>query len=176
MANRTVRFLGQGYGATPATITVAVNGNVVFSGSVPTLDQAGPGPTGLAYADQQVLCEYTGLAADFAGELPVTIQVTGGELVVFGEILANFASIVNKSTSTPDTSGADGFIRICTTSTAPVATEDTPNDERNTVTIDGEAATPPNPRPTGKFGTWFWPISVGSTFAFNVTVAQGRDY
>lgn len=176
MANtRTLRFLGLGYGSTPATITAAVNGNVVYNGQVPSVNQAGPaGPLDLA--DQEILFEYTGLPLDFSGNLPVTIQVTGGEMIVIGETLANFARIINKLNNTEDTSGAEGFVRTYRLPDGVVASETAPYDERSNVTIDGEPVSAPVPRSAGKTGTWFYKVAVGSTITFDTKIDAGRDY
>jgi hypothetical protein len=87
MANRTIKFLGQGYGATPAQVTITANGNVVFSGAVDTVDQLRPvlpnpslnldGDLGTFEIDQA-----------FNGQIPMTCTVNSGT-VIFSQIMIN---------------------------------------------------------------------------------------
>jgi hypothetical protein len=85
MANSTIKFLGQGYGATPAEITITANGNTVFSGPVDTVDQLRPvlpnpslnltGNVGTFEVPQ-----------NFKGQIPITCTVNSGT-VIFAQIL-----------------------------------------------------------------------------------------
>ena len=91
MANRTVQLLGQGYGASPAEITVTVNGNIVFSGTVNTVDQPLPAqPTSVMLTDTLCVFELDGA---ITGEIPMTCAVSSGT-VIFTKILSNQVTII----------------------------------------------------------------------------------
>ena len=92
MANRTVQLLGQGYGASPAEITVTVNGNTVFSGTVNTVDQ----PLPVQPSDQMlddVLCAFE-IDGAITGLIPMTCTVSA-QTVIFTKILSNHVYINN---------------------------------------------------------------------------------
>lgn len=92
MANRTVQLLGQGYGASPAEITVTVNGNTVFSGTVNTVNQPLPEqPTNVMLND--VLCVFE-LDGAITGEIPMTCATSAGT-VIFANILSNHVWMPN---------------------------------------------------------------------------------
>lgn len=93
MANRTVQLLGQGYGATPAEITVTSNGNTVFSGTVSTVDQPLPVLPNLEIILENILCTFE-IDQAFTGQIPMTCTVSAGS-VVFSEIFANYVRIAN---------------------------------------------------------------------------------
>jgi hypothetical protein len=113
MANRTIKFLGQGYGSTPAVITITANGNTVFSGPVDTVDQLRPvlpneslnltGTVGTFEIDQA-----------FKGQIPMTCTVTSGT-VIFAQIVVNNVYMSNPAYTpeqlailkNPDTTQAD---------------------------------------------------------------------
>jgi hypothetical protein len=98
---RTIQMWGQGYSTppavglefTPCTITATVDGNVVFSGAIPTLESSDIGrlPT-----DQQVLFSFN-IPLVTTGNvytLPVSLAVTGDD-VFLEQINANFCKIPN---------------------------------------------------------------------------------
>lgn len=97
MANRTVQFWGQGYSTpasglsfTPCSITATMNGNTVFSGSIPTIEGTDIGrlPT-----DQQVLFTVE-LPMAFTGNASISIDITGDD-VFFEQILLNYNPVDN---------------------------------------------------------------------------------
>jgi hypothetical protein len=96
MANRTIQFLGQGYaptGTDPIVITATLDGNVVYTGNIPTLYTT---TVGRLPTDQVVLftCE---LAVDFAGTVPVSIAIDSpvGVNAYFEQINSNYMAIYN---------------------------------------------------------------------------------
>jgi hypothetical protein len=96
MANRTIQFLGQGYaptGTDPIVITATLDGNVVYTGNIPTLYTA---DVGRLPEDQVVLftCE---LPVDFAGTLPVSISLDSpvGVDAYFEQIYSNYMAVPN---------------------------------------------------------------------------------
>ena len=93
MANRTVQILGQGYGSSPAQITVTANGNTVFSGTVSAVDQPLPPLPNLAITLSEILCTFE-IDQAFTGQIPMTCVVSSGT-VIFAQIFANYVSIPN---------------------------------------------------------------------------------
>jgi hypothetical protein len=95
MPNRTIKFLGQGYGATPAEVTITANGNTVFSGTVDTVDELRPvlpnpnlnlnGNMGTFEIDQA-----------FRGQIPMTCTVNSGT-VIFAQIVIDNVYMSNPS-------------------------------------------------------------------------------
>jgi hypothetical protein len=91
MANITVQILGQGYGETPAQITGTANGNVVFSGTIHTINQSPPMlPENSAAVDPAVLFTFD-IDYEGTGEIPMTCTVSEGT-VIFGAIIITGAT------------------------------------------------------------------------------------
>jgi len=104
--NRTFKFYGQGYGSSNVSIVAKINSTVVFSGEIPTIALAANSvqPTPLP-TDQVVLFSINNSSAlntDFAGSLPMTIDITGGESVLFGNIESNYYEQQNSAVYTAD--------------------------------------------------------------------------
>lgn len=93
MPIRTVKIQGQGYGSTPAQITVTANANTIFSGAVNTVDQTLPSLPNLDINLDNVLCTFE-IDTAFTGEIPMTCAVSVGT-VIFSHIYANYVAIVN---------------------------------------------------------------------------------
>ena len=89
MTNRTLYFQGQAYGSAPANIAVSLNGNVVFSGTLSTLNSS---PTPRPETLETLFT--TQLPVATSGTQPMTVQVVSGT-VVFGPILADYSPIPN---------------------------------------------------------------------------------
>jgi hypothetical protein len=95
MTNRTLRFYGKGFGSTPATMNVVMDGTTIFSGPITTVDEqfntADVPGWPLSYYDVNFTAE---LPVLYAGLKPMTVTVTNGTIVV-GVIQANYQSIPN---------------------------------------------------------------------------------
>jgi hypothetical protein len=98
MANRTIQFLGSGYaptGTDPITISATLNGNVVYTGSIPTsyTSEINHQPDG-----QEVLftCE---LPVDFSGTVPMSISLDNpvGVTAFFEQVQSNYVTIPNSA-------------------------------------------------------------------------------
>jgi hypothetical protein len=101
MTNRTVKLLGYGFGATPAEITVTLEGTTIYSGTVNTADQPVPDLPNLdLMPDQTELCSFE-LPISFSGQKAMTCEVNSGT-VIFSEIYATYALIVNPVFSNAD--------------------------------------------------------------------------
>jgi len=93
MTMRTIQILGQGYGSSPAQITVTSNGTTVFSGAVNTVDQPLPVLPNLAVDLSNILCTFE-IDQAFTGQIPMTCAVSSGT-VIFAQIYANYVAILN---------------------------------------------------------------------------------
>lgn len=96
MANRTIQFFGNGYaptGTDPITISATLNGNVVYTGTIPT---AYTSEIDRLAADQVILftCE---LPVTFAGTVPMSISLDSpvGVEAYFSQVVANYSLIPN---------------------------------------------------------------------------------
>jgi hypothetical protein len=87
---RTLQFYGKGYGATPATITVTLDGDTVYTGAVTTVDQ----PTVDVLPGQQVVLFTCEVPVATSGALPMTCTVNNGT-VYFMYITGNYAPVPN---------------------------------------------------------------------------------
>ena len=170
-ANRTFQFYGIGYGNTPVTVTAQVNSTEIFSGEIATIDQPidpVPYPTP-EIANTTVLFSLTDSAllnTDFAGSLPMTVVVTGGEGALFCQIKSNYYQ--GNTQTTPAAGTLSGFAQ-CYYGT-PTNSEGTP-DPRSSVAINGVQQVPPlDPSP----GCWTWVIPSGSTMTYNWNIELGQ--
>jgi hypothetical protein len=89
MANRTIKFTGQGYGESPVSVTATVDGTTVFSGTVPTTT----GWVKTLTADQVDLFSFE-LPIEFEGTKDVSLAVTGDNLYI-AAVYANFVAVNN---------------------------------------------------------------------------------
>lgn len=98
MTNRIIQVIGQGFNPTPVSIVATVDGNVVYSGTVPTVDQ-GIYVTQLPEHSElqgQLTSTKTALFSfekdlNYQGNVSITISVTGGS-VWFGTVISNYVS------------------------------------------------------------------------------------
>lgn len=165
--NRTFQFYGVGYGSSPVSVTASINSTQIFSGAVPTVDQpVNPQPTPLP-SDQVVLFtlpDSAVLNTDFAGSLPMTITVTGGSGVLFGDIFSNYFI------GDPAAGAGLGNTYGQNYTGNPINSESTP-DPRSSVQIDGVTQVPPLPT---SLGVWNWYIPANSTFTYNWNISVGQ--
>lgn len=167
--NRTFKFYGLGYGATPITVTATINSTQVFSGEIPTADVETPVQPTPSPVEQDVLFSIDNSAllnTDFAGILPMTIVVTGGTGVVFGEVLSNYYQ--GNLIADPSAGTSTGY-NLCYNGN-PVNSEST-QDPRSSVAINGVTQVPPVPVSTG---CWNWYITNGSTMTYNWNISIGQ--
>jgi hypothetical protein len=98
MSNRTIQILGYGYGSTTCSATVSYNGNTVFSGTIPTLDQAQV----FVISSEQVTIFTFEIDISTAGTFPLIINVTGGNTVYIEQVLSNYMPVQNPVYSASD--------------------------------------------------------------------------
>lgn len=169
MTDRTIQFCGYGYGDVPVQINAHINGNTVFSGAVPTLDQPMPDPSiNMASAPVLFTVNSTLFPTEFSGSYPMTISVATGYGIVLGRTLSNYMLLVNETANVIIPGNATGFLN-CYTGT-PTNSEGTP-DSRSSVTIDAVAQVPPL---EASLGEWTWLVAQGSTLACNFNVSLGN--
>jgi hypothetical protein len=96
MANRTIQFLGSGYaptGTDPITVSATLNGNVVYTGTIPT---SYTGEINRLPVGQVALftCE---LPLDFSGTVPMSISFDSPveSTVFFEQVQSNYMPIAN---------------------------------------------------------------------------------
>ncbi len=130
MANRTVQIRGQGYGTSPAQITVTANGNTVFSGTIATVDQPLPALPNKAIHLDEILCTFE-IDLAFTGQIPMTCVVNSGT-VIFAEIFANYAHMPNPvytpeqiaTLTNPDTTQSDRVAIYTQVANPPLSQQD----------------------------------------------------
>ena len=164
MTNRTVQVFGQvSKNGNPATglITATLNGNTVFSGSVPV--SISPAILFTFEVDMAL-----------AGSIPMSVTIENCD-VYMGSILANYTNLgpVEPPTipSTYISSGPTEFF-----DTAPGL------DSRANVTCTGAvycSPPPPDPRPEGAEGTWGWQVDTATDtpaiFSYDLQIVAGVE-
>jgi hypothetical protein len=100
-ATRTLQFLGYAYGNTPVILNAHINGNLVFSGQVATVDTPISDPAD-GLPGNQVLFSATdpSLSTDFSGALPMTVSVATGYGILIGQINSNYMLYAAPTTPT----------------------------------------------------------------------------
>jgi hypothetical protein len=158
MITRTVKIFGQGFGSTPAEISVTLAGNVIYTGPVPTLDQPVYALPNLEFTSQiPEICNFE-IAMDFSGTIPMTCTVLAGT-VIFAQIQANYFLTGVSFTKPASGSGPNGFHPINRT-----------GDARSNVFIDNVAQAVNN---TELPGTWWYKLSSGSVLSYDLNVKPG---
>ena len=146
---RTFKFYGRGYNsATPTNITVTLDGKVIYSGEVSTLDT----PDTPMWNQAVALFTAGEVPINFQGSLPLTITVNSGSLMQ-SEILANYSNPQNP----------DEFTFM----------DPNENDPRINPKLDGVDLVIPDPRPVEYEGTWGWGIPESGVFTCELQVTRG---
>jgi hypothetical protein len=156
MTTRTVKFLGLAYGSIPAEITVTVDGNTIYTGTVTTADSPVPSLPDPELSATTEFCEFE-IPMEFSGTLPVTCTVNSGT-VIFAQITANYCVIAN--TNPVVGAGPKLFLGV-----------NGAGDARSNVFIDGVAQTPNYTE--GLAGTWWFRVSAGSVLTHDLVVSAG---
>jgi hypothetical protein len=147
MTTRNFKQCGQAYGATPASITATIDGTVVYTGSVPTIDQPVPvRPDPAANIATPEIFTWTN-TVDFRGSQSYSIAVTGSPLLL-GDTSADHCANDVAQFNSFNNYLIDGVLI---------------SDPFTNVAIDG-VAMQRGPDNTTFSGQWQWLIPAGSTF------------
>jgi hypothetical protein len=108
--NRTINFYGYAYGNVPVQLNAHINGELVFSGAVTTLNESMPPTSGFDMSTAPILfsvIESALFPTDFAGTYPMTLSVATGDGILqcntFSNYMAQSTKIDNKLVITPGT-------------------------------------------------------------------------
>ena len=166
--NRNLKFYGFAYGDTPVTLEVKINGQQVFLNTVTTTPGTMPLDT------HSVICDQTLFEVDdtdlfpttFSGPYTHSIEVSGGDGILLGQILSNYMAVKTGNTTTPGNATSYSSVYYGTHTNS----ESTP-DPRSSVMIDGALQVPPVPVSSG---TWTWLVDSGSNLSCNLNIGIGN--
>ena len=169
MADRTLQFCGYAYGDVPVQLNAHINGQLVFSGAVDTLNEPLPLPT-IDMANAPPLFSVTSslFSTDFSGSYPMTVTVGTGTGTYVCAINSNYMAGFDQAANVVIPGNATGFLRSF--SGEPANSEGTP-DPRSSVQIDGITQVPPL---TPSTGCWTWAVNQGSTLSHNLNISLGN--
>jgi hypothetical protein len=170
MTTRTFKQYGQGYGTTPATIVVTLNGVEIFNGDIATLDQ--PLPYMPMPPGENVGVEIYSWTKDltFQGTDSLQITVADGIFLMSQSVANYFKYPVPDSPSGPyASSGPDNFVPFYYYT----VDGDIIADCLSNVSIDGVAQT--SIRVEGETGQWYWVLSPGQTMTATLNVLAGYE-
>lgn len=166
--NRTYKFYGVGCGTTPVSVTATIGGTQVFSGTVPTQEIAlNSSPP--ANKIKTVLFELANsrtYGTQFQGNVPVTLEVTGGDGIILGYIESNWYSGKRK---TDAMAGHEDNFNLCYYG-VPTNSEGT-TDPRSSVAVDGINQVPPLVPSTG---CWKWVVPTPCTITHDWNIGIGQ--
>ena len=169
MVDRTLQFCGYAYGNVPVQLNAHIDGQVVFSGAVDTLNEPLPAPN-IDMANAPPLFSVTSslLSTGFSGSYPMTVTVGTGAGVYLCEIDSNYMLGFDPTANVAIPGSATVFVG-CFNGT-PANSEGTP-DPRSSVLIDGIAQVPPA---DPSLGCWTWRVPQGSTLSHNLNISIGN--
>lgn len=167
MTTRTFRQQGIGYG--PATnVTVKIDGTIVFSGPVPTLDQPPPSLPNPNLQITDTLYTWTN-DVSYSGQQSFELTVSSG-MVMLTEALANYTDLFNPATGNVVIPGnANDYLVFFEEVVDGVTLTDPFTNEA----IDGEPQIE-HPDPTQLRGQWWWIVPAGSTFTATLNTSAGN--
>lgn len=148
---RIFKQLGQGYGASPVSIVAQIDGNTVFSGTIPTTNAPVPGVEPSVQLGSDCF-SWTEPVDNFTGTRSLSIAVSSGVFQI-GQTLAQ-GNVAN----------ADQYSFVYAANVGGVIFSDPLTD----VMIGGAAQTQPND-PTLP-GQWGWTIPAGSTLTATLNI------
>ena len=162
MVNRTIQFCGYAYGDVPVQLNAHINGELVFSGAVDTLNEDIPTlPVDMTSAPVLFsVVESALFPISFTGSYPMTVSVATGTGILCGYINSNYMFA--------DAAAATSFL-LCYNGT-PINSDDT-QDSRSNVQLNGVL----QPRPADPGGEWTWEVTTGSTLECNLNVSAGIE-
>jgi hypothetical protein len=156
MTIRNFKQYGQAFGATTASITATIDGTVVFSGPVSTLNT--PVPSLPGDIETSEIFTWTNTVA-FAGTQSYSVAVTGSPLLL-GSTAADYCVANNISHFDAFYTYEIGGVTVA--------------DPFTNVAIDGVSRTR-GPDNSTLAGQWQWLIPAGSTFTATLNVNAGSE-
>ena len=158
MTTRNFKQRGQAYGSTPASITATIDGTVVYSGPINTLDIPVPTRPDVATDPVPTIFTWTNTVA-FAGTQSYSIAVTGSSLLLSTTMADHFTA-----------NNVAQFNSICDREIDGILV----SDPFTNVAIDG-VAMQRGPNNSELPGQWQWLIPAGSTFTATLNVNAGVE-
>jgi hypothetical protein len=158
MTTRNFKQRGQAYGSTPASITATIDGTVVYSGPISTLDTPLPIRPCVANVSIPTIFTWTN-NVDFAGTQSYSIAVIGSQLLLDCTLADHCVANNVAQFSSPYIYNDNGV---------------TVADPLTNVAIDG-VAQQRGPNNSELSGQWQWLIPAGSTFTATLNVNAGVE-
>lgn len=177
MTTRTFIQQGRGYGSDPVSVVASLDGNQIFSGTIPTLDQPVPNlPFDFDSFSGANLFTWT-TELEFQGTMAYQITVTGGTLIL-GYTVANYtgnneAPSPEFDVGEPGTAENYGYF-YASGGLSPDPAEVPPLiwDPMTEVTINGVSRTQYRTSDED-VGQFFWTLPAGSIFAATLNINAG---
>jgi hypothetical protein len=169
--NRTINFYGYAYGSVPVQLNAHINGELVFSGTVPTIDAEMPLANKLDMSSAPVLfavADSSLFPVDFAGSYPMTLSIATGTGVLQCNTFSNYMAKFDPVAKTFAVGSADVFADMY--NGVPVNSDST-TDSRSSVFIDAVAV--PQVRTPETDGQWTVEVLSGSTMSCQLSIAKG---
>jgi hypothetical protein len=168
MTTRTFKQYGQGYGATPATITVTLDGVEIFNGDIATLNQ--PVPDMPIVPGENLGVELYSWTKDVTYQGAQSLQITVADgTFLMSKSVANYFKYIDPAL--PDgpyySSGALNYVPFYYYT----QDGDVIYDPMSNVAIDGVAQTVT--RVEGEYGQWYWVMGPGQVFTATMNVLAG---
>jgi len=170
MTTRTFKQYGQGYGATPATIAVTLDGVEIFNGDIATLNQ--PVPDMPIVPGENLGVELYSWTKDvtYQGAQSLQITVSDGTFLMAASVANYFKYIDPALPSGPyASSGPNNFVSFYNYT----VDGEIIYDPLSNVAIDGVAKTVT--RVEGEFGQWYWVLGPGQVLTATMNVIAGYE-
>jgi len=157
MTTRTFKQYGQAYGSVPASITATIDGTVVFSGPIPTIDTPIPFDP-LIFIDRPTLFTWTN-TVEFSGTQSYSITVTGSPLLLVHTLADHCRADDALEFNSFYSRVSEGIVIT---------------DPFTNVTIDG-VLQQRGPNNSDLPGQWYWLIPADSTFTATLNINAGLE-
>jgi hypothetical protein len=166
MTIRTFKQFGMAYATESLTIAASIDDSVVYEGTIPTVDQPGPGdPASLIYPFGESLFTWE-LDTAFSGTVTMTFTIAGPGRLYLTDTLANYVQIKNPNSSEPAyiNGGSDVFGYFYQKTTPQYVL----GDPFENVTINGILQTVAHSALLSGQTCWF--VEAGGTFSATVNI------
>ena len=173
-ANRTIQFFGYAYGNAPVQLNAHINGELVFSGAVDTINEPLPAPPN-DLTNAPVLFSVVDsplFPTDFEGSYPMTVSVATGYGILLGNTYCNYMGSSSDPSGGTFTPGSEDVFLDCYGGQPEggLPNSEGTEDSRSSVTLDDVVQVPPLPKSSGQ---WTWLVPQGSTLGCNFNISAG---